>query len=163
MRVALTPSSNIGTHVMAVSNTHRLVLSLVATLALSGAAHAADYSNASAYNAGYGMAAGAENKAADFSVRDENGNLTIINGMFASASNSQQSGVQSATATASGVGSQSGTGLGGTGGASNLNGSASAIGNSLNVVTTGNFNTVIVNSTQTNTGNQTASVVLNGQ
>ena len=36
----------------------------------------------------------------------------------------------------------------------------SAIGNQINVITQGNFNTVIVNATQTNTGNQ--STVLNG-
>jgi holdfast attachment protein HfaA len=36
-----------------------------------------------------------------------------------------------------------------------------AIGNQLNVITQGNWNTVIVNSTQTNNGNQ--STVLNGK
>jgi holdfast attachment protein HfaA len=43
-----------------------------------------------------------------------------------------------------------------------MNGGATAIGNSLNVVTVGNNNTVVVNSTQTNNGNQSASVSLNG-
>ena len=37
-------------------------------------------------------------------------------------------------------------------------GTATAIGNSLNVVTVGNNNTVIVNSRQVNNGNQTATV-----
>ena len=41
-------------------------------------------------------------------------------------------------------------------------GGATAIGNSLNVVTTGSNNTVIVNSTQTNNGDQTANVSING-
>ena len=41
-------------------------------------------------------------------------------------------------------------------------GNATAIGNSLNVVTVGNNNTVVVNSSQTNSGNQNASVSLNG-
>ena len=42
-------------------------------------------------------------------------------------------------------------------------GTASAIGNQLNVVTVGNNNTVVVNSRQTNNGNQTANVNLSGQ
>ena len=41
-------------------------------------------------------------------------------------------------------------------------GGATAIGISLNVVTVGSNNTVVVNSTQTNNGNQNASVSLNG-
>ena len=43
--------------------------------------------------------------------------------------------------------------------------SGQAIGNQLNVITNGNYNTVIVNSTQINNGNQTAtsSTALNGK
>jgi holdfast attachment protein HfaA len=51
----------------------------------------------------------------------------------------------------------------GTGTSGAAYGNATAIGNSLNVVTVGNNNTVVVNSTQTNNGNQSASVSLNGQ
>jgi holdfast attachment protein HfaA len=50
----------------------------------------------------------------------------------------------------------------GTGGLGAAYGGATAIGNSLNVVTVGSNNTVVVNSTQTNNGNQNASVSLNG-
>ncbi len=149
---------------MASHCTQRLMLGLLAGFALMGTAQAGDYSSASSYNAGYGMTAGEENKAADFSLRDENGNMTIINGMFTSASNQMESGAQQASATANGGSSQSGTGAGssaGTSGAGSMYGGAQAIGNSLNVVTYGNFNTVIVDSKQTNNGNQTASVVLN--
>jgi holdfast attachment protein HfaA len=39
---------------------------------------------------------------------------------------------------------------------------ASAVGNSLSVVTTGNYNTVIVNSRQTNTGAITATATTSG-
>ena len=39
---------------------------------------------------------------------------------------------------------------------------ATAIGNQLNVVTLGNNNTVVVNATQTNNGNQTATTTVNG-
>ena len=41
--------------------------------------------------------------------------------------------------------------------------SATAIGNSLNVVVTGSWNTVIVDSKQINNGDQNADVSLNGQ
>ena len=40
-------------------------------------------------------------------------------------------------------------------------GQASAIGNSLNVVVLGSHNTTVVDSTQLNSGNQTATVELN--
>ena len=110
-----------------------------------------DYSNAATYNTAYGMTPGEENATVNPSLRDGNGNLTVVNGQFTSSSMSQQSGVQNMS-TMSG----SGTGAGA------AYGTASAIGNSLNVVTTGNNNTVIVNSTQTNNGNQTATVSMNG-
>ena len=56
-------------------------------------------------------------------------------------------------------GSQSGVGGNGT----QQVGTATAIANSLNVITSGSNNTVVVNATQTNTGNVTSSVSLNGQ
>ncbi len=55
------------------------------------------------------------------------------------------------------LGQNSGVGFG-----NSSNGTASAIGNSLNVITTGSYNTVIVNSKQTNNGNQTATVTTTG-
>jgi holdfast attachment protein HfaA len=42
-------------------------------------------------------------------------------------------------------------------------GGASAIGNNLSVNVSGNYNTVVVNSTQTNNGNVSATTVLNGK
>lgn len=144
---------------MAVHRAHRLVLGLLAGFALIGTAQAGDYSNSSSYNSGYGMTAGQENKASDFSLRDDNGNMTILNGMFTSASNQMETGAQQATATSNGTGAGYPGGMSGAG--TVMTGGAQAIGNSLNVVTYGSFNTVIVNSSQTNNGNQTASVVLN--
>ncbi len=126
--------------------------------ALAGSAQAADYSNAASYNSPYGMVAGQENQAINPSLRDGNGNLTVVNGQFTSSAFSRQTGVQtmgtisSSTLSSLGTSSQSGTAYG----------NATAIGNSLNVVTVGNNNTVVVNSTQTNNGNQNASVNLNG-
>jgi holdfast attachment protein HfaA len=50
---------------------------------------------------------------------------------------------------------------GGVGGAGSATGQANAIGNQLSVVVLGSHNTTIVDSTQTNNGNQTATAELN--
>jgi holdfast attachment protein HfaA len=139
----------------------QLLLASVAVLgaiALEGAAHAADYSSAASYNSPYGLSAGAENQTVNPSLRDANGNLTVVNGQFTSSAFGKQTGVQSMGTISSGTLSSLGTGASGA-----AYGNATAIGNSLNVVTVGNNNTVVVNSTQTNNGNQSASVSLHGQ
>jgi len=118
--------------------------------------------SASDYNNPYGMSQAQENQPVNPSLRDANGNLNVINGQFTSSAMSQQSGVQSMSVLGSaalGSGTMS-TGAG-FGGATTM-GTANAIGNSLNVVTVGNNNTVVVNSQQTNNGNQTATVNVNG-
>jgi holdfast attachment protein HfaA len=125
---------------------------------LTGAAKADGYSSMAAYNHPYGMAAGQETQAINPSIRDANGNLTVVNGQITSGSVSRQSGVQTAGASVSGSNS-SGSGSNGSGG---IFGGATAIGNSLNVVTYGSNNTVIVNSKQTNNGDQNANVSING-
>jgi holdfast attachment protein HfaA len=127
-----------------------LVLALLTGAVFAGSAQAGDWTDSSSYN---GFGASSQNTTANASLRDANGNLTMVNGQFTSSNFSQQQGVQTATSTNGGVG---------TSGAGTAFGSATAIGNSLNVVTVGNNNTVVVNSTQTNSGNQTASVDLNG-
>lgn len=106
--------------------------------------------NSSSFNAGYGRRAGEENGAYDFSIRDANGNLTIIDGMVSMARDQS---------TLSGSSIVDGGGYAGVGGTS----SASAIGNNLTVVTSGSYNTVIVNSTQTNSGNVIANGTVNTQ
>ena len=121
----------------------------------TGFAHAGDFSNQANYNTAYGMTAGQENEPVNASLRDANGNLQVVNGQFQSSSMSQQAGVQNMSGLGAG-GMSSGVGYGST------TGTASAIGNSLNVVTVGNNNTVVVNSTQTNNGNQTATTTING-
>lgn len=121
---------------------------LLGALALfAGSAHAAGIANSASFNAGYGRTAGAENRTATGGTRDANGNRVIVNGMLGGGNMGSQSGVQQATTT----------GSGGKG-----NGSALAIGNSLNVQVTGSWNTVIVDSKQVNNGDQTAGVSLNG-
>ncbi len=120
---------------------------LLSMLILQGTAHAQDPSQVDHYDQPYGVGYGDENRPFSASTRDADGNRVIINGRFAS------SGSHSST---SGVGGYNLTGQWG------VNVSSSAIGNSLNVVTTGNNNTVIVDSTQINNGDQEANVFLNG-
>jgi holdfast attachment protein HfaA len=96
------------------------------------------------YN-GYG--ATTSNQPSSYSMRDANGNLTMVNGQIESAQYSSSTGSQYA-----------GVGMGGAGMAS---GQATAIGNSLNVTVVGSHNTTIIDSSQINTGNQTATATLN--
>jgi holdfast attachment protein HfaA len=100
--------------------------------------------SSSSYNAGYGRTAGAENRPVDFTLRDSNGNLTIVDGVM-------NTGSDQSTLARSSI---AGGGYSGVGGS--YSSGASAIGNNLNVVTSGNYNTVIINSVQTNTGTVTA-------
>ena len=136
-------------------------LAALVAVALAGTVHAADYSSATSYNSPYGMSAGAENQTINPSLRDANGNMSVVNGQFTSSAVSQQTGVQSMGTISGSSLASLGTGNSGVGSGSTTAG-ATAIGNSLNVVTVGNNNTIVVNSTQTNNGNQSASVSLNG-
>jgi holdfast attachment protein HfaA len=96
-------------------------------------------------NRPYATSPGEENRPMSGSTRDANGNRVIVNGQYVS------NGVlQSRDGLTGGVG-RAGTGA---------SGNATAIGNSLNVIVTGRYNTVIVDADQINNGNQTA--VLNG-
>lgn len=107
----------------------------------------------SSYNAGYGRNPGDEERGiGDTSMRDANGNLIAVNGVVTSSASAQAS----AAAWGASFGG-SGAGFGG------QLGGATAIGNNLNVTVQGNWNTVIVDSTQINNGDVTANVELNGQ
>jgi holdfast attachment protein HfaA len=93
----------------------------------------------------YGTAPGQENAPMEGSTRDANGNRVIVNGVYAGSSYSSQEGLTYGVGrSASGAGTATGT----------------AIGNNLNVLVNGSYNTVIVTADQQNSGNQT--VVLNG-
>lgn len=138
-----------------------LCLALASTM-FGCAAKAADFSSAASYNSPYGMTAGAENQTVNPSLRDANGNLTVVNGQFTSSEFSRQTGVQSMGTISSASMANLGNSSGGTGTLGAAYGGATAIGNSLNVVTVGSNNTVVVNATQTNNGDQNASVSLNG-
>jgi holdfast attachment protein HfaA len=139
----------------------------VVSLGLATCAAEAQVANGSAnYNNPYGMTQAQENAPVDASLRDANGNLTVVNGVFTSSTMSQQTGVQQSNvlgAAALGATLANGQAYSGTGfGAPTTLGQATAIGNSLNVVTVGEGNTVIVNADQTNNGNVTANVTQNG-
>lgn len=135
------------------------VVALLAAASAGSAAAQSASSTASQYSRGYGQGAGGFAQPVNASMRDANGNLTIIDGVIQNGSGSMfgklnVGGVQDQFA---GAGSLSGTGGG-------SNGTATAIGNNLVVVTEGSYNTVIVSATQTNNGAVTASTtILNGK
>jgi len=124
----------------------RFTLTLTALVLAATAAQAGDWTNSSMYN-GYGAANA--NAPSNYSMRDANGNLTMVNGQVTSSQYSSQSGAQYA-----------GGGVG-MGGAGPTYGQATAIGNSLNVTVLGSHNTTIIDSTQINNGNQTATTNIN--
>ncbi len=119
-------------------------------LSAAGAVHAQSMTtNSASYNAGWGRIAGQENRGVDPSTRDANGNRLIVNGII-------QSG--STQALFAGGASSAYAGAGASASASSDAGfsSATAIGNSLTVITQGDNNTVIIDSVQTNNGAVTA-------
>jgi holdfast attachment protein HfaA len=122
-----------------------LLLSGFALAASASIAIAGGYDQSGNYNAPIGMSSSASmNAPVNSSLRDANGNLTVVDGQITSSSFAEVGGVQSFNA---------GTSTGGVGGTT---GQATAIGNQLNVVTAGSNNIVIVDSTQTNNGDQNA-------
>jgi holdfast attachment protein HfaA len=112
----------------------------------ASAADAGDWTNSSMYN-GYGAAS--QNAPSNYSMRDGNGNLTMVNGQLTPSYYQAGSGAQYAGG---------GVGMGGAGPTA---AEASAIGNQLSVVVLGNHNTTIIDSTQINNGNQTATSNVN--
>lgn len=124
-----------------------VLLGLVAAT-LAGAAEAQTMSSSSSrFNSGVSMSAGELNSAVSVSTHDLTGNRVIIDGMIQDGS---QNSIFNRT---SGVGDA----------AAGVGGIATAIGNSLNVVTEGSHNTVVVNARQVNTGNIYAGTTLNGR
>ena len=121
-----------------------LIASAVAGLAGAAAAQTMD-ANSASYNAGYGRVSGQENHPVDVVTRDANGNRVIVDGII-------QTGADQSVFATAGAGGAFDTfaGVGSVGSGS------TAIGNNLVVITQGNYNTVIVDSQQTNTGNVSA-------
>jgi holdfast attachment protein HfaA len=133
------------------------LLLVAASVGTAGAQSAS--STASQYSKGYGQGAGGFAQPVNPSIRDANGNLTIVDGVIQAGSGSMFGKLN-----VGGVQDQF-TGAGSTTGASGgAAGTATAIGNNLVVVTEGSYNTVVVNATQTNNGAVTATTtVLNGK
>jgi len=122
---------------------------LCATFA-AGAAHAQS-STLSGMEQGYSGGLSRFSTPVDVSTRDANGNLVMVDGVT-------QIGSDQSVFAKAGSGGASDT-FGGAGAI----GGASAIGNNLSVNVSGEYNTVIVNSTQINNGNVSATTVLNGK
>jgi holdfast attachment protein HfaA len=121
-------------------------MAVAVSLALAGLADAQTMNaNSASYNAGYGRSVDQENQPVVASVRDANGNLVIVDGVI-------QAGQDQSVFSNAGAGGAFDT-IAGVGGS----GAASAVGNNLVVVTQGNWNTVVVNSIQNNSGNVSAS------
>ncbi|UQV18087.1 holdfast anchoring protein HfaA [Brevundimonas albigilva] len=129
-----------------------LVAGLLAP-ALAGA-QTAGSGGASQFQQGYGSARSSTTSGTTGSTRDSNGNRLIVDGIIQSgaSSYSRQTGGVASAYSGAGYGSRAGTTIGG----------STAIGNQLNVVVQGSWNTVIVNSNQTNNGDVTAGTALNG-
>ena len=119
-----------------------LTIALIAT-ATSTTAHADNFGGGVAdFETSYGVAYfGAEDQPIEAGTRDANGNRLIVNGRI----------MESASLSG-------GVGDGDEAGFNPSIAASSAIGNQLNVITSGSFNTVIVDSTQNNSGDITATV-----
>ena len=123
-------------------------------LALPAAAEAQSVgaSGTGQFQAVYGGSRYTTSRAQTGSTRDANHNRLVVNGLIQTGVGSYSRSTGASAASVLGEGSDGRSTIGG----------ATAIGNNLNVVVQGNNNTVVVTSTQTNTGNVTARTSLNG-
>jgi len=123
-----------------------LGLAALTAIAVTPHAEAQAASTVSEFERPYGFGFGQESQPYSAAGRDASGNRVIVNGLLEGGT---------------GLGTGLYTGWGQTDGAAGMIGTGTAVGNQLNVITTGNYNTVIIDSTQINNGDQT--VVLNGE
>ena len=121
-------------------------LAALTAVAVMPKAEAQAASSVSEFERPFGYGYGQESQPYSAAGRDASGNRVIINGLIEGGT---------------GLGTGLYTGWGQTEGASGMIGTGTAVGNQLNVITTGNYNTVIIDSTQINNGDQ--NVVLNGE
>ena len=112
------------------------ILLTAAFVALAGAAHADPLGDNGDFGRAFAMDGDSFDNPINPQTRDANGNRTIVNGRM----------------------ELEGTLTGGLMDGFQSSASAQAVGNQLNVVTQGNYNTVIVNSNQTNNGDVSADV-----
>ena len=116
-----------------------IVLVSLASVAFAAPALADPVGNSGDFDRAFAMDGESFGAPISMSTRDENGNRVIVNGRM------EIEGTLSG-----GLMDGFGSGLGGS--------SAQAVGNQLNVITQGNYNTVIVDSTQINNGDISADV-----
>ena len=121
-------------------------LAALTAVAVAPSAQAQAASTVSEFERPYGFGYGQESQPYSARSRDASNNRVVMNGLIEGGT---------------GLGTSLYTGWGQTEGASGMIGSGTAVGNQLNVITNGNNNTVIIDSTQINNGDQ--SVVLNGE
>ncbi len=125
---------------------------LTALILLSGVALAPVASaQLSDFERPFGFGFGEQNQPFDPGTRDINGNRLIVDGRIITGDD-----LSSFSTSTLATGGQSLTGAGFFGQGFGSQQQNTAIGNQLNVVTQGSFNTIIVDSTQINNGNQTA-------
>jgi holdfast attachment protein HfaA len=125
--------------------TAKLIGLALAGAAIAGTAQAQTMTtSASSYETGYGLARNEMQSAIDVSTRDANGNRVLLDGEIMTGSDNS---VYAYSKT---------LGAGDTYAGAGAVGGATAVGNNLQVVVNGSYNTVIVHSTQTNNGNVTA-------
>jgi len=139
-----------------------LLLLATGFLAMPNPAAANSFSDGSSFNTPKGTASADFNAPASGYGRDANGNRTIVDGRFVGHCHFNKDGITPGVGSRSGVAESSGFPTDPCqdrvdGDRANL----MAVGNSVTVVTQGTYNTVIVNTQQTNNGNQ--KVVLNGK
>ena len=125
-----------------------LCASAAAIFAASAAIAQSTAANPSEWNRPYGQAYGSENQA--YVGARVGGNRVVLNGVIQTGVGvSAQVNAMTQTSAGVGLNSQSQSGLFASAG-------ASAIGNQLNVVVNGNYNTVVINNRQTNNGDISA-------
>lgn len=123
-----------------------LSILIASMIAVVPSATAQSASSVAEFERPIGWAYGTEDRAFEASTRDRHGNRVIINGL-----------IEGGTTLGQGLS----TGWGQTDGLRGMLGGGLAVGNQLNVVTNGSNNTIIIDSTQINNGDQ--SVVLGGK
>jgi len=67
---------------------------IFATFATPSLAQVAGFNDAGSYNSGYGMNAGSAQQPVNVSLRDGNGNLSVVNGQFTTSTMAHSTGVQ---------------------------------------------------------------------
>ena len=130
----------------------KALISACSVIALGTAAYAQTTTNPSEWSRPYGQAYGTETQA--YAGTRRGGNRVVVNGIMQTGVGvSARTSVFTQSAAGVGVNTSTGSLLSNSLFAS---ANASAVGNQLNVVVNGNYNTVVVNNRQTNTGNITA-------